>query len=580
MVTELTDRDTRHLVAVNADIVGFSRLMADDAAGTEETVEDYRSLVEAQVEAASGTLVNFVGDNFMAVFDDATDAIGAAIAISAEVEARNAQLPQHRWVRFRMGIDQGEVTSTADRYFGDALNIAARIQEKAPPGGVSVSGRVFEALDEPALRFRPVGRLALKNIPEPVDIFEFADLPGDGATPAGASRLLSLAAPTLVVLPIHAETVGEQVRAVAEVIRSELLHRLTTMSRLTVIDGEAVGPAGPAPAQYMVETGVHEVGDQVRVYAKVIHVATMNIVTSHKWATTVDGLFALTDTISDEIERGVAIELVIGEQARLFSSIDDPEATQKIYQGWFQLTRDTYDGWLEAVKAFEEVDAVPPRPGLRALPVGVRQLVGRLRRVRRRSRGRPRQGLRPGVDRAGERGSDRPGPHGPGSRPHGPRPRRRGRRGDRAGADHPPDLRRDLCAGGERAAVSGALAEGGRPHGPRHPAERGPPGLVPDGAGLLAVHRWAARPGGGHRRGRARGEPGQPGGHARAGGGPGRDGSRPQGQGNGRADPRPVPGDATSTTGYAPTRSRTRSSSTGGGTISPDWACSQERPAS
>ena len=230
MVTELTDRDTRHLVAVNADIVGFSRLMADDAAGTEETVEDYRSLVEAQVEAASGTLVNFVGDNFMAVFDDATDAIGAAIAISAEVEARNAELPRHRWVRFRMGIDQGEVTSTADRYFGDALNIAARIQEKAPPGGVSVSGRVFEALDEPALRFRPVGRLALKNIPEPVDIFEFADLPGDGAAPAGASRLLSLAAPTLVVLPIHAETVGEKVRAIAEVIRSDLLHRLTTMS--------------------------------------------------------------------------------------------------------------------------------------------------------------------------------------------------------------------------------------------------------------------------------------------------------------------------------------------------------------
>ena len=360
MVTELTDRDTRHLVAVNADIVGFSRLMADDAAGTEETVEDYRNLVAAQVGAADGTLVNFVGDNFMAVFDDATDAIGAAIAISAEVEARNAELPRHRWVRFRMGIDQGEVTSTADRYFGDALNIAARIQEKAPPGGVSVSGRVFEALDEPALRFRPVGRLALKNIPEPVDVFEFADLPGDGVAPPGASRLLSLAAPTLVVLPIHAETVGEKVRAIAEVIRSDLLHRLTTMSRLSVIDGEAVGPAGPAPAQYMVETGVHEVGDQVRLYAKVIHVATMNVVTSHKWATTVDGLFALTDTISDEIERGVAIEIVIGEQARLFSSIDDPEATQTIYQGWFQLTRDTYDGWLEAVKAFEEVTRSRP----------------------------------------------------------------------------------------------------------------------------------------------------------------------------------------------------------------------------
>jgi adenylate cyclase len=258
-------------------------------------------------------------------------------------------------VRFRIGVDQGDVTRAGERYFGDALNIAARIQEKAPAGGISVSGRVFRALDEPALRFRSMGRSALKNIPEPVDIFEFADLPGDPAAVEPASRRVSLDSPTMVVLPIHAETVGEQVSAIADVIRSDLLHRLAALPRLTVIDGEIAELPTREPAQYMVETGVHQIGDQVRVYAKVIHVATMNIVTSHKWATSVDELFALTDTISDDVSRGIAIELVIGEQARLYSGIGDPETTQQIYQGWYHLTSDTYEGWLEAVRIFEGV---------------------------------------------------------------------------------------------------------------------------------------------------------------------------------------------------------------------------------
>jgi adenylate cyclase len=355
MVTELTDRATRRLVAVNADIVGFSRLMADDAATTEATVEGYRRLVETKVEESSGTLVNFVGDNFMAVFDDATDAMAAAIAISSEIEAGNAELPPHRRVRFRIGIDQGDVSRAGDRYFGDALNIAARIQQKAPAGGISVSGRVFRALDEPALRFKSMGRTVLKNIPEPVDIFDFADLPGDLVAAGPPSRSVSLDTPTMVVLPIHSETVGGPVQAIADVVRSDLLHRLAAMPRLTVIDGAVAELPSREPAQYMLETGIHQIGDQVRVYAKVIHVATMNIVTSHKWAASVDELFALSDTISHDVSHGIAIELVVGEQARLYSAIGDPETTQQIYQGWYQLTSDTYDGWLEAVRIFEGV---------------------------------------------------------------------------------------------------------------------------------------------------------------------------------------------------------------------------------
>ncbi|MGA7280708.1 MAG: adenylate/guanylate cyclase domain-containing protein, partial [Acidimicrobiia bacterium] len=147
----MTTASTRsvEMVALNADVVGYSRLMADDFERTTSTIEEYRQLVDQKVAENSGTLVNFVGDNFMAVFADPRDAVATAIAITTEIETRNANLPQAQHVRFRMGIDQGEVAQSEDRFFGDALNIAARIQALARPGGMSVSGRVYKALDEP-----------------------------------------------------------------------------------------------------------------------------------------------------------------------------------------------------------------------------------------------------------------------------------------------------------------------------------------------------------------------------------------------------------------------------------------------
>lgn len=102
------------LVALNADVVGYSKLLADDL---ETTMEDYRRLVEEAVEADGGTLINLVGDNFMAVFDDAVSGVRTAIGISSEIEGRNANVPTSRWVRFRMGMDQGEIAVSGSQYF-------------------------------------------------------------------------------------------------------------------------------------------------------------------------------------------------------------------------------------------------------------------------------------------------------------------------------------------------------------------------------------------------------------------------------------------------------------------------------
>ena len=175
----MIDKRQRKIVALNADVVGYSRLVSDDLESTTAAMLRIRQLVDSKITEGGGTLVDFIGDNFMAAFEDAVDAVKSAIAIAAEIEIANIDIPGPRQIRFRMGIDLGDVTVTGGRYLGDPLNIASRIQSISRSGGLCVSGSVYRALDEPALRFRPIGQQRLKNILREIEVYEFADLPTD-----------------------------------------------------------------------------------------------------------------------------------------------------------------------------------------------------------------------------------------------------------------------------------------------------------------------------------------------------------------------------------------------------------------
>ncbi len=344
------------MVALNADVVGYSRLIADDLDAVTATMDEYRALVARTVAANGGALVNFVGDNFMAVFGSAMDAMRAAIAMTTEIETRNAGRSGAQAIRFRMGIDQGPIAVSSGDHFGDALNIAARIQALALPGGISASGRVYRALDEPALRFRPIGRRHLKGIPEDVDIYEFADLPTEGSAASG-SRSLALESPTVAVLPIHADHVDEAVRTTANLLRTDLVHRLTRIPGLQVIDVRAEPGAGGAPpsARYMIQTGIRQAGDNVRVHAIVMDVTTMNVVKSHKRTARAADLFDLSDEIADEVGRSVEVDLIIGEPAGLYADLDDPVAIEQVYLGWYHLNTGMSEGWTRALELFGDV---------------------------------------------------------------------------------------------------------------------------------------------------------------------------------------------------------------------------------
>jgi class 3 adenylate cyclase len=346
----------RTMVALNADIVGYSRLIADDFESTTATMTQYHDLVETALAAGGGTLANFVGDSFMAVFDGIADAMRVAIQITTEVEERNAGVPAPSKVRFRMGLDMGDVGASGGDFHGDALNIAARIQAIARPGGISVSGRVYRALDEPELRFRPVGRQKLKNIPEQTVVYDFSGLPSDELAETDRASL-SLEAPIVAVLPIHTETADDSVRSAAEIIRRDLLHTLAGVPLLEVIDA----PSEPdtdhpaAMARYILESGVHQVGDQVRVYAALLDVTTMNPVKSHKWSAQADTVLDLSEQVAEEVLRSIEVELVVGAPAGLYADLGDARSIEKIYLGWYQLRSDTREGWARAMELFGAV---------------------------------------------------------------------------------------------------------------------------------------------------------------------------------------------------------------------------------
>jgi len=201
----------------------------------------------------------------------------------------------------------------------------------------------------------------MKNIPELVDVYEFVGLPTTGRSPTRRGTL-SLETPTVAVLPIHTEMVDDSVRTAAGLIRGDLLHRLASVPNLNVVDaGSTAKDQSIAPvARYMLETGVHQFGDQMRVFASLFDVTTMNIVKSHKWTDAVAAVLALSDQIADEVARSIEIELVVGAPAGLYADLDDPEAIEDVYLGWYHLRSGTQEGWVHALELFGKVAETHP----------------------------------------------------------------------------------------------------------------------------------------------------------------------------------------------------------------------------
>ena len=162
---------SRKLAAIlHADVVNYSRLMDADEAGTHRILRQYLDAITVTINTHQGRVVNYAGDAVLADFSTISDALSCSVAIQDDIKIRNQSLSDEHQVQFRIGINLGEVIVDGDDIYGDGVNVAARLESLADPGGICISGAVYDAIGTklPGLHYTFMGEQTVKNIVQPV----------------------------------------------------------------------------------------------------------------------------------------------------------------------------------------------------------------------------------------------------------------------------------------------------------------------------------------------------------------------------------------------------------------------------
>ncbi len=163
----------RKLTAIlSADVEGYSRLMGEDEEATVRTITAYREVMTTLIQQHSGKVVDSPGDNLLAEFASVVDAVQCAVAVQKEISARNTELPENRKMQFRIGINLGDVIQEGDRIYGDGVNVAARLEGLAEPGGICISKTAFVHIESKLpYGYDFIGDQTVKNISKPVGAY-------------------------------------------------------------------------------------------------------------------------------------------------------------------------------------------------------------------------------------------------------------------------------------------------------------------------------------------------------------------------------------------------------------------------
>jgi len=387
----------RKLTAIlNADAVGYSRLMREDEETTVRDIAAHRFLITEIIQQHHGRVIDSPGDNVFAEFASVVDAVNGAIKIQGEIKKSNTDTPIDRRMEFRIGINLGDVIEEEDQIYGDGVNIAARVEGLALAGGISISGTVYEHIkDKLSLGYHYLGEQDVKNIPEPIRIYRLLTGPeatgkmiGEKMPKArqlrrsvfGFLSLIMIVAgaagvwyyyyrpsfvpasiekmafplpekPSIAVLPFTNMSGDPEQEYFSDGITEDLITDLSNISGLFVIarnstftyKGKSVNPAKIAEelgVRYILEGSVRKYQDQVRINAQLIDAITGG----HLWAERYDGkmidVFKLQDTVNKKIVEALAVKLTAHDKKR-FQSKD----TQNI---------EAYDTFLKGLASYRK----------------------------------------------------------------------------------------------------------------------------------------------------------------------------------------------------------------------------------
>ncbi len=391
-----------------ADVAGYSRLMGEDEEATIAALVRARAVFHESVESHSGRIVDTAGDSVLSIFESVIEAVRCALAVQDILAANNSDMPTDRQMHFRIGVHFGDIVERDDgTIYGDGVNIAARLESLAEPGGLIVSGTVHEhVVGKLGIALADLGEQEVKNIARPVRAWRVATngasrktlggrrwvvltsaatvilvialamgawwwMQGRGPVantpPDTVSQLLSK--PAVVVLPFANASGEADQDAFADSLTRNLVGTLSNIYGLAVVSSAVslTYKDNLAPLRQMAEElGVQSVlvgsvqnsGGQFRVNAELVHAATGRVFWSDRYKLSDTDQLAVQDEIVKNVVTALQVELVDGEAMRTFSSTtDNPEAHEyasRVRRHYLAFTRsDNAEGIRLATKALE-----------------------------------------------------------------------------------------------------------------------------------------------------------------------------------------------------------------------------------
>ena len=408
----------RKLTAIlSADVQGYSRLMGDDDESTVNTITAYRKIIAGLIQKHQGRVVDTPGDNILAEFSGALNAVNSAIEIQQKLETENGKLPANRRMDFRIGINLGDVLHREDRIYGDGVNVAARIESLADPGGVCISRGVFDQVKKKVRQgFEYMGEHTVKNISEPVRIYRILFQPefegkvieesANRKAKFQKSYAISIAAilicsgallwffyyrsipiepasiekmayplpekPSIAVLPFENLSGDSSHEFFSDGLTEEIITILSKSPKIFVIARNSTDPyknrsikiqkvSEDLGVRYVLEGSIRKDGNRTRITVQLIDAIKGHHLWAERYDRDVKDTFAVQEEISKKILTALEVNLTEGEQATMMAKgTSNGEAYIKVLQSAYYRRRLNAEDNAKARRLAEEAIAMDP----------------------------------------------------------------------------------------------------------------------------------------------------------------------------------------------------------------------------
>jgi len=364
----------RRLAAiVCADVVGYSRMMGADEAGTHAAFKAHRSAIYPNILNHGGRLVKNTGDGFLLEFPSVVGAIEGAIAMQMLMAERNAQLPADRAMRFRMGVHMGDVIADEDEVFGDDVNIAVRLESVASPGGVAVSDKAYrEAGKHLSAPLVNAGIHRLKNIDELVNIWSWEPAGCETKASGKASDLPAQYRTAIVGVLPFANLADSSDEYFADGLTEDLIHALSLQSFYRVLSRSSTFAfkgknltarliAREIDATYLIQGSVRRAGSKIRVTAELIAPENGEQLWAGRYDRDIGDLFALQDELTTSLSAALAPEIFRAEaSAPSRATSTDLTAWDRFLRGLSHYYQQTKPDFEASIALFREAIALDP----------------------------------------------------------------------------------------------------------------------------------------------------------------------------------------------------------------------------